>query len=933
MSNRFLNQYLQRSMGQMILLLVLCCTMLPLPVFALPVSCYWYQSPMVKKKQPLCIVETASPQLILDSWVGVGSVNEEPKAYGLSHFLEHLLFKGSAGYPVGALDRFFEVQGGLTNAATSYEFTHYYQVLPTLNWQESLAAHIALVKAPTFPTKEVDLERDVVVQEMSRAYNSPFAQLFNGLHRLFLNQTPYEHPVLGTPEIIKNTPIEQISAYYRRYYTPENTVLFMASNIPKSDIIKTLQLGKPVTLHNSTDKRPLQSAWQVPTTGPVVVEQTDAVKQPLFVVTMPHPIAVTPLHQLALGVVWQLVFAEQANFFQQQLQPIQGLDSYFSGTHDLKSAPYGYWGAMVPDATTITTVLKQWEALRQNGQPLINKMAWISETQLQQEKQKMLQQFALLAEDPDQATQFYGEAWTTGQWDVAMRYPQLVEQLSLADIHQALREIMANPAGAFILLPKNVSAVDSTTLSTWQTALTSPASLEKVGSSNQETLKIEGASRKESEKIEHISLQGQQATLVSLPISNAPTVALRMGFQFTPTTPQQYAARLVLSNLLGVETQGFTEQGWLQWLATRGIEATVGIEPDSLVVAAKGLSSQQGDVRQALTGFLMPTWSRGVFERERLKVIQGLETMPQHPQAYLQQALAEQAFGHSVYRVNRVALLEALKDLRLEAVQALWQQLQNHAPITVVQTGQYTAGWLAPVLPTWLGQVGRSSNQQQPAATGKLMLQSTSSGTTKEIASTTTIPLPVAVHQKTLSVPGQKTVWLGWSFPLPPATASEVLMPLRVLNAYLGQGMSSVLFQEIREKQGLAYEVATKLDLAEKGSMFTVYLGTAPDKVVQAKAIVNRILQHLATEPLSDIALQEAKRKVNGRFELSHSTANDRAALLLRFEMLGLGATFDERYTTLVEAVTAADIQQAVKQYITPAQGVMVELTAPTVGK
>jgi predicted Zn-dependent peptidase len=72
---------------------------------------------------------------------------------------------------------------------------------------------------------------------------------------------------------------------------------------------------------------------------------------------------------------------------------------------------------------------------------------------------------------------------------------------------------------------------------------------------------------------------------------------------------------------------------------------------------------------------------------------------------------------------------------------------------------------------------------------------------------------------------------------------------------------------------------------------------------------------------------------VNGRFEISHSTANDRAALLLRFETLGLGATFDERYTTLVEAVTAADIQQAVKQYITPAQGVMVELTAPAVGK
>jgi zinc protease len=142
--------------------------------------------------------------------------------------------------------------------------------------------------------------------------------------------------------------------------------------------------------------------------------------------------------------------------------------------------------------------------------------------------------------------------------------------------------------------------------------------------------------------------------------------------------------------------------------------------------------------------------------------------------------------------------------------------------------------------------------------------------------------------------------------------------------------MSAVLFQEIREKQGLAYEVASRVDLAEKGSMFTLYLGTAPEKVSQAKAIVTKILEQLLREPLDAVALAQAKQKVKGRFGMSHSTAADRAALLLRFETLGLGALFDEQYAKQVDAVTAEQIQQMVQVYLSPARGTLVELKAPS---
>ena len=886
---------------------------------ALPVTCYHYQNgqskkPFAKEPQQLCVIETASSQLVLDTWVGVGSVNEQPQMQGISHFLEHLLFKGSKEYPVGTLDKFFENQGGITNAATSYEFTHYYQVLPTLDWQTSFKAHNALVTDPLFPKKEVDLEREVVVQEMSRAYNSPFAQLFNGMHRLFLANSPYEHPVLGTPEIIRTTPIADIQQYYEKNYKPNNRVLLMASNLPKATVETALNLGKPIDLPLPAkgNKNAVSDTVSFIKTNPetsVVVEQSDAVKHPLYMVTIPLRLTHQPKQQLALGVAWQVLFGEEADFFQKGLQPIEGLDTYFSGLHELKNAPYGYWGSTLPDAASLETVLKQWQQLNTKLQAVNGVDSILSEALFQQQKRKLQKQWQLLAESPQEAAQFYGEAWTSGQWELALNYSHLLADLSLADVKQAVNLMAFNEVKSFVLLPKEEkplpTLVKPEQLKQWQTLLNTVA---QVASSATPT-----ATTQENQRLERTVLKGiERGTLISQPDAKSPTVALMVGLHNTPATVEQKAVRLVLSKLLGLETQGVNEQDWLQWLASRGIEASVGVEADSLNFFCKGLAENEADVRQAMTGLFQPQWNATLFERERLKLVQQLETLPQHPQQYLQSVLAEQAFGHVAYRTNKEALLKALKAVTLPQVEAFWLQLQREAPVTIVQSGQYSPDWLATVINSWVNPQGKR------VPTEGLRLSATASG--KE-------ELPkVASATKTLEVAGQKTVWLGWSWALPPANQSNVLMPFRVLNAYLGQGMSAVLFQEIREKQGLAYEVASKVDLAEKGSMFTLYLGTAPEKVPQAKAIVATILKQLATEPLTEAALAEAKQKVKGRFGMSHSTAGDRATLLLRFETLGLGALFDEQYLAQVDAVTALQIQQLVQTYLKPEAGTVVEL-------
>ena len=677
-----------------------------------------------------------------------------------------------------------------------------------------------------------------------------------------------------------------------------------------------MNLGKPVEISSSTKASLKKSAFaDTSASADLVLEQSDAVKHPLYMVGIPLPVTQQPVQQLAMGVAWQLLFSEEADFFQKNLQPIEGLDTYFSGLHELKNAPYGYWGSTLPDIASLETVLKKWQAFNTQLQSPNGVDALLTEPLFQQQKRKLQKQWQLLAESPQEATSFYGEAWTSGQWDLAKNYSKYLDKLTLADVKAAAQSLNLSQVKSIVLLPemeKSVSAlVKPDQLKHWQELLTSVAQVETVG--------FPSDKRSVHQVLERTALTGiAGGTLVSQPAAKSPTVALQVGLHYAPSTLEEKAVRLVLSKLVGLETQGLDEQAWLQWLTTRGIEANVVAEADSLNFYTKGLAESEADVRQAMTGLFQPQWHATLFERERLKLVQALETLPQHPQSYLQSVLAEQAFGDLAYRTNREALIQALKAVKLPQIEALWLQLQQQAPVTVVQAGQYTPDWLATVVQSWFNPTGKRTT------------------TVTEGLKLTPLKVPnkglpkVASAEKTLEVAGQKTVWLGWSWALPPANQSNVLMPFRVLNAHLGQGMSAVLFQEVREKLGLAYEVGSKVDFAEKGSMFTLYLGTAPEKVAQAKAIVTTIMQQLANEPLTEAALAEAKQKVKGRFGMSHSTAADRATLLLRFETLGLGALFDEQYVNQVDAVTVGQIQQLVQTYLKPEAVTVVELKAPT---
>ncbi|MBN1621391.1 MAG: insulinase family protein [Endomicrobiales bacterium] len=181
------------------------------------------------------------PLVSVQVWVKVGSVYEDDSTSGLSHFLEHLVFKGTKNYDGPEISKRIETQGGILNAATSKEFTHFYIDIQKEGLEETVKILSDLVFNATFPADEVEKERPVVVEEIKRHEDNPHAVLYDSFCAQVFPVTPYKQRVLGSANVVENVTRQEIIDYYKKFYTPSNMVVSIVGDM---DAKKTAKLVK-----------------------------------------------------------------------------------------------------------------------------------------------------------------------------------------------------------------------------------------------------------------------------------------------------------------------------------------------------------------------------------------------------------------------------------------------------------------------------------------------------------------------------------------------------------------------------------------------------------------------------------------------------------------------------------------------------------------
>lgn len=226
----------------------------------------------------------------VSTWVKTGSINEVDKNNGISHFLEHLMFKGTHKHKAGEFDKILEAKGAIVNAATWKDYTFYYVTLPkgeqNKDFYQAIELHADMMLDPVLPEEEIGApfelndpkvtdkrERHVVIEEIRMRKDQNWTKVYNACNYNMYTTHPYKRDVIGTPEIISRVTRDDIMNYYTTFYSPENMTTIIVGEFDSEEILAKVEKEFDFKGRKNSPKRineidtPVQSAKVIENTA------------------------------------------------------------------------------------------------------------------------------------------------------------------------------------------------------------------------------------------------------------------------------------------------------------------------------------------------------------------------------------------------------------------------------------------------------------------------------------------------------------------------------------------------------------------------------------------------------------------------------------------------------------------------------------------
>jgi zinc protease len=368
-------------------------------------------------------------------------------------------------------------------------------------------------------------------------------------------------------------------------------------------------------------------------------------------------------------------------------------------------------------------------------------------------------------------------------------------------------------------------------------------------------------------------------------------IFIRVGSAFEARTE----AGLV-SFLMGLLTKGTETQSSMDIAeAVESVGASLGADaaPDYSLISLKTVSADFPNILSLAASLLrQPSFPLTEIELEQRLTLQQIRSMQEQPFTIGFNQLRLDMYGKHPYALPGVGTETSVPSFNREKLLAFHQQHFRPDNVVITIVGRITPEAAVEQVQQCLG------DWQKPAMPRPSLV----------------FP-PVPAQPRCSVIPqdtNQAIVMVGYP-------AASVKQPgyaaLKLLNTYLGNGLSSRLFVELREKRGLAYDVSAFYPTRLGESQFVAYMGTAPENAAIALAGLRHEVERLCHEPLLEEELQAAKNKLLGQYALGKQTNAQIAQLLGWYEILGLGVEFDQQFQEMTAAVTTLDAETVARQF------------------
>ena len=814
----------------------------------------------------------SAPVVSAQLWVRAGSITEGPwMGAGLSHVLEHMLFKGTTTRGVSQIAQEVESKGGNMNAYTSFEQTVFHIDMPSENWQTAVDILADCMQHATIPEGELLKEKRVILREMAMNNDDPGRRASRTLWDTAYTTHPYRFPVIGYPDIYNRLKRDDVVAYYKEHYVPNNCVFVVVGDVDAAKVQQELEEQT-----KDAQMGALAPAFVPPEPPQLSLRQRDE-EMPVRLSQIHlawHVPSVSHPDVYALDVLAIALGQGNSSRLYRELVQKRGL------AHSVGAGSYtpGYPGIFIIEATVdpdkreaaIAAVREQVKQLA--TQP-------VTEEELQKAVKLSTSHYLDRLKTMDgQAADIAQNEFLVGDPNFSQVYLENLRHVTRDDLQRVLQTYFTdnnltittlNPPGT---LPKPLEAV----------AAKSDISIQKFDFPNGLRLLV-----REDPKLPLVDV-------------NAILKGGVIAENATNTGLTKLTARTLLK---GTKTRTAEQIADTMESAGGGISYFSG--NNSFGVSAQSLSSDFDQTLDVLADVLQnPTFPDDLLARERTIQVAELKSEQDQILRQGQQVLRESLYAQHPYRLNQLGNSSSLAKLTRGEVVDFYRRfvVPNNMVLTVF--GNVNAEEVRKKVQAKFGGM-QSVKLEFPKLAPETL---------------------AADMRQVKNVPKEQAVLLigysGTDMYGKDRYALELLT-----EAY--SGLSSRVFHRIRDELGLCYYIGAYQLLGIDPGYFAFYVGTTPQNVGTCEKELFTELDRLEASGLSEEELTRAKSGLIGKRRLHTQDDAELSLAVGMDELYGLGydnfKTIDDRY----RAVTMDDIKRVANQYFNNKAHAVVVVTPP----
>ena len=805
--------------------------------------------------------------------VHAGSAYETPAQAGISHVLEHMVFKGAGDMKAGEVAQRIEAAGGSLNAGTSFDHTTYHVEVPDSAWKLGLATVVDMTLRPTLDPRELESEKEVVLAELKRGQDSPDSMLFQTVQRMLWKGTSYEWPVIGFADTVRAVTSQSMRDYIAPLYQPQNMLLCVVGRVKTAEVMAEAErlLGGLPNTSALTPPRPFPAFKAANTDKPSIRVVPGPWNKLRVALAFPAPDFLSS-KMAGLDVLAQVLGGDDTSrlyrTFKYEKRLVDAISVHSSNLErsgmllvgavlDADKLPE-FWNGLVAylaafDPAGITD--QELARARTN----IEAGLFLSRETLEGLANKITHQYAF--EGGPQ-----GEA----------NYLQTIASLDRPQLAALYREFFRpEKMAAAVLTPKGVE-VDTKPLlaaleARWPVARAAKDLTQAAGGT----------------AVRQVALPGG-GTLVLQPDSTLPYTALSLGWPGGDglLAPTEQGLATLTASLLTRGTKKRSANQVEDFLSDRAASLSAGAGPETFGVSAKFPSRFSADMLALLNEVLTsPAFAKKELARAKEDQLNSIKRSEDQPVGLLFRNLPGILFSSAPHNYKRLGQAEDVARMTAAQAKELWTR-QSRQPFVLSVCGQFDEA----ALTAFATDLEKSLRTMAKGYASQAQTWNPKAG-------------------KTLTLKGRKQSHLLVVFPAPGREDQEASARLAVLRAALA-GQSGLLFRDMRDRQGLGYVVTAFMAQGKHAGYMAFYIATDPDKVPQAMEGFRKAALSLRATPLPAGELARAKNILSGEYFQDRQSLASRSGEATSALVQGYPRDIELKLVEQAQTVSAEDVRR-----------------------